>query len=64
MGVSSIRVHQCASVFAGCLGVVLNSAESDPALCAQRGPAVTILRRGRLADLPVDEVIANLSIAC
>jgi len=38
--------------------VVLYSKESDPALCAQRGPAVEILRRPVLAELTVDEVIA------
>ncbi len=49
---------------AGCPSVVLYSAESDPALCAQRGPAVTILRRERLADLTVDDVIGSLNLAC
>jgi len=49
---------------AGCPSVVLYSRDSDPALCAQRGPAVTILRRDRLADLTVDDVIADLGIAC
>jgi len=44
----------------GCPTVVLYSAESDPALCAQRGPAVAILRRDSLADLPVDAVVAAL----
>lgn len=45
---------------AGTKSVVLYSHESDPALCAQRGPDVTIVRRPRLSDLPVDEVIARL----
>ncbi|MCZ6467482.1 MAG: glycosyltransferase family 9 protein, partial [Alphaproteobacteria bacterium] len=41
---------------AGCPCVVLYSRESDPALCAQRGPDVTIVRRERLADLSEEEV--------
>ena len=45
---------------AGCPCVVLYSHDSDPALCAQRGPAVTILRRERLVELPVDEVVGAL----
>ena len=47
---------------AGCPSVVLYSRESDPALCAQRGPAVTILRRERLAELSVDEVMGALAV--
>lgn len=43
---------------AGCRAVVLYSHESDPALCAQRGADVTILRRPRLDALTVDEVAA------
>jgi len=46
---------------AGCPSVVLFSAESDPALTAPRGPAVTVLRRESLAALPLDEVLAALS---
>jgi len=42
---------------AGCPSVVLYSNQSDPALCGQRGPSVTILRRDRLADLSVAEVV-------
>lgn len=49
---------------AGCPGVVLFSRESDPALCAPRGPTVTVLRRDRLADLAVDEVAGSLNLAC
>lgn len=41
---------------AGCRSVVLFSDASDPALCAPRGPAVRVLRRSKLKDLPVDEV--------
>ena len=36
--------------------VVLFSHESDPALCAPRGPEVRIVRKPRLADVTVDEV--------
>lgn len=36
---------------AGCPSVVLFSADSDPALCAPRGPSVTILRRPSLDSL-------------
>lgn len=46
----------------GCRSVVLYSADSDPALCGQRGPAVTILRRDSLADLTVGEVVAALDL--
>jgi ADP-heptose:LPS heptosyltransferase len=44
----------------GCPSVVLFSAASDPALCAPRGPSVTVLRRDRLGDLPATEVAAAL----
>jgi ADP-heptose:LPS heptosyltransferase len=44
----------------GCPAVVLFSSESDPALCAPRGPAVTVIRRQRLADLQAPEVAAAL----
>lgn len=43
---------------AGCKSVVLYDQASDPALVGQRGSAVTILRRLRLGDIPVGEVIA------
>lgn len=43
---------------AGCKSVVLYDQASDPALVGPRGSAVTILRRPRLADIPVGEVIA------
>jgi len=42
----------------GCPSVVLYSADSDPALCGQRGAGVTILRSQNLADLGVDDVVA------
>ncbi len=45
---------------AGCPSVVLYSHDSDPALCAQRGPDVTILQRRRLDELAPDEVKAAL----
>ena len=35
----------------GCPSVVLFSRDSDPALCAPRGPAVRVLRRPDLAGL-------------
>jgi ADP-heptose:LPS heptosyltransferase len=46
---------------AGAPATVLFSAASDPALTAPRGPRVAILRRPRLADLPVEEVAATLA---
>lgn len=46
---------------AGAPATVLFSAASDPALTAPRGPRVAILRRQRLADLPVEEVAATLA---
>ena len=53
-------------VAAGCPSVVLFSDESDPALCAPRGPEgaapVTVLRRGSLEDLALGEVDAALSL--
>ncbi|MBT3359929.1 MAG: glycosyltransferase family 9 protein [Rhodospirillales bacterium] len=48
---------------AGCASVVLYSGESDPALCAQRGPRVAVLRRTSLDDLAppqVEKVLAAL----
>lgn len=42
---------------AGCRCVVLYSAASDPALCGQRGPDVTILRETALSDLSVARVL-------
>ncbi len=45
---------------AGCPTLVLYSSESDPALCGQRGAHVLILRRPRLADLAVDDVVRAL----
>jgi len=42
---------------AGCRSVVLYSKASDPELCGQRGPNVTIVRKDSLNDLDVDSVI-------
>ncbi len=53
-------MHLIAAV--GCKSVVLYSNESDPALCGQRGPAVTILRRDQLADLSAAEVLDGLDL--
>ena len=47
---------------AGCPSVALYSFASDPALCAQKGPDVTILRRDLLTELSVDEVEAALKL--
>ena len=44
----------------GCPSVVLFSAESDPALCAPRGPRVTALRRDPLAGLDPGDVLGAL----
>lgn len=44
----------------GCPSVVLFSHDSDPALCAPRGPRVTVLRRSVLADLDPATVLAAL----
>jgi len=41
---------------AGCPSLVLFSGESDPALCAPRGPCVQVLRTTDLAELPFDTV--------
>ena len=45
---------------AGCRTVVLYNGASDPALVGQRGPKLAILRRPRLSEIPVGEVIATL----
>jgi len=44
---------------AGCPCIVLYSHKSDPALCAQRGASVSILRRESLDQLSVDEVLTE-----
>ena len=48
----------------GCKTLVLFSNESDPALCAQRGKNVTILRRTSLANLNVKDVTVAMSLSC
>ncbi len=53
-------MHLIAGV--GCRSVVLYSGDSDPALCGQRGPEVTILRREPLAELAVSEVLGALGL--
>lgn len=45
---------------AGCPCTVLFSAESDPALCAPRGTAVTVVRKDSLSDLAVSETLAAM----
>ena len=45
---------------AGAPTVVLYSHASDPSLCAQRGPQVTILREPRLSDLTLEDVLKVL----
>jgi ADP-heptose:LPS heptosyltransferase len=45
---------------AGCRAVVLYDNTSDPARTGQRGTDVLILRRARLSDIPVGEVVAAL----
>jgi len=44
----------------GCASVVLYSHDSDPALCAQKGPSVKILRKPSLDDLSPDDVLSAL----
>jgi ADP-heptose:LPS heptosyltransferase len=46
---------------AGCPVLVLFSDQSDPALCAPRGPRVRVLRQAALADLPLARVAGELS---
>ena len=46
---------------AGCRTLVLYNAASDPALVGQRGNRVSILRRPRLAEIPVGEVLIALA---
>ena len=46
----------------GCRTVVLYSEDSDPALCGQRGSAVTIIRRQALDDLSVAEVVDGMGL--
>ncbi|PIW29898.1 MAG: ADP-heptose--LPS heptosyltransferase [Rhodospirillales bacterium CG15_BIG_FIL_POST_REV_8_21_14_020_66_15] len=48
------------AAIAGAPTVVLYSNDSDPALCAQRGPQVTILREADLADLTPEDALRVL----
>ena len=56
-------MHLIAAV--GCAALVLFSADSDPALCAPRGPeagTVTVLRRNSLPALAAEDVEAALTL--
>ena len=46
----------------GCPSAVLFSSDSDPALCEQRGPAVTIIRPDSLHGLSAIEVLEGLDL--
>ncbi|OFX12287.1 MAG: glycosyl transferase [Alphaproteobacteria bacterium RIFOXYD12_FULL_60_8] len=46
----------------GCASLVLYAEASDPKLCGQRGPQVTILRKPRLDQLDLDEVLSNMEL--
>jgi ADP-heptose:LPS heptosyltransferase len=48
---------------AGCPSVVLFSRDSDPALCAPRGPRVSVLRRPDLRELDPRTVMAEVAVA-
>ena len=48
---------------AGCPSLVLFSRDSDPELCAPRGPCVSVLRQPDLAGLPLEAVLAALPSA-
>ena len=50
-----------AAAMVGCPTVVVYSKASDPALCAQRGPHVSILRRDDLKTLELADVTDELS---
>jgi ADP-heptose:LPS heptosyltransferase len=47
---------------AGCPSIVLFSHDSDPALCAPRGPAVQVIRRADLARLEATAVMRALDV--
>jgi ADP-heptose:LPS heptosyltransferase len=57
IGNDSGPTHLAAAM--GCPTVALFGSESDPALCAPRGQAVTILRRQPINGLSVDEVLQS-----
>jgi ADP-heptose:LPS heptosyltransferase len=50
------------SATAGCRSVVLFDAASDPARVGQRGQRISVLRRTRLSDISVAEVLATLNL--
>ena len=50
------------SALTGCRTIVLFSHDSVPALCAPRGPGVVVIRRERLEDLAVDDVLRETGI--
>jgi ADP-heptose:LPS heptosyltransferase len=50
------------AALAGCSSVVLFSSDSDPGICGQRGPSVTILQRDKLADIRIAEVVDALAL--
>lgn len=59
IGNDSGPTHLAAAM--GCRTIVLFGAESDPALCAPRGQAVTILRRQPLSTLSVEDVLQSVN---
>ena len=48
------------SALTGSRTIVLFSHDSDPALCAPRGPRVSVVRRERLDELAVEEVLKKV----
>jgi ADP-heptose:LPS heptosyltransferase len=60
VGNDSGPMHVAAA--AGAPSVVLFSSESDPALCAPRGPSVIVIRRPELTGLGVAEVAGALKL--
>ncbi len=60
VGNDSGPMHLIAAV--GCPSLVLFSAASDPARCAQRGPLVSILQRDDLSNLNLYEVEASIRL--
>lgn len=47
----------------GCKSVVLYSYASDPELCGQRGPDVSILREKSLTQISVDDILKTLGLS-
>ncbi len=48
------------SALTGCRTIVLFSHDSDPALCAPRGAQVSVVRRERLEELAVEDVLEEV----